>query len=149
MNKGGRIQRKGIERGLDLPFLNPGAGERVAVGTLQRKHPVLEHPEFIQRLGVRSGEIDVPLAVNPVQLRCPDQLTHRAGVGLAPDHHLIGPAQPLQRVGTADLQPVVLRHRGNKVVLSFMMKNVRVSALFNKRVWPGLHSAFLILSQRR
>jgi hypothetical protein len=55
---------------------------------------VLEHPERIERLGVRGGKIDVPLAVNVMQFRRPNQLAHWAGVGFTPDHHLFGMRKP-------------------------------------------------------
>ena len=87
MNKGGGVQREGVELRFYLTFFRPRTGERIAVGTLQRKHPVLEHPKFVERLGVRRGKVDVPLAVNVVQFRRPDQLAHRAGLGFAPDHN--------------------------------------------------------------
>ena len=51
-------------------------GERIAVGTLQRKHSVLEHAEAIKRLGVRRGKIDVPLPVDVMQFWGPNQLAH-------------------------------------------------------------------------
>ena len=90
MNKGGGIQREGVKRGFDLPFFHPRTGERIAICAFNGKHAMLEHPELIERLGMRGGKIDVPTAVDMMQFRCPDQLAHRAGVGLAPDNHLFG-----------------------------------------------------------
>ncbi len=50
----------------------------------------------------------------------------------------------IQRVRAADRQPIVLWYGGDKVILPIVTQDIRVGALFNKRVWPGLHSAFLI-----
>ena len=90
MHKGGGVQGEGVERGFDLAFFYPPAGERIVVGTFNGKHAVLEHPERVERLGVRRGKIDVPLSVNVVQFRRPNQLAHWSGVGFTPDHHLCG-----------------------------------------------------------
>ncbi len=40
------------------------------------KHAVLGIPSY-QRLSMGSGKIDVPLAVDAVHFRCPDELAHR------------------------------------------------------------------------
>ena len=146
MAESGGIEGEGIERGDNLPFFLPAAAERIAVGTLKGEHPVLEHPLGVEVMGRGGGEIDIPLAVDVVELRCPDQLAHRTALRLAPDGHRLGFTQAFQRGGAANLQPIVFRHGGNKIVAVVMAQDKRVRALFNKGIRPVVHQAFLTCS---
>ena len=146
MLKGGGIQRKGIEGRFYLAFFNPLTAERVAVGTFEDKHPVLEHPELVQVLRVSSGKIDIPFPVNFMQFRCPDELAHWAALRFTPDHHRRRFAQTFQRRRATNLQPVIFRNRGDKIVVILMAQNIGVRALFNKRIRPVAHQAFLMCS---
>ena len=87
MYEGSGIEGKGIKRRDDLSFFDPLSTKWIAIGALQREHPVLEHIQLIESFSVRGGKVDVPLAVDVMQLRCPDQLAHRADVRFTPDHH--------------------------------------------------------------
>ncbi|MNR25273.1 hypothetical protein D3C85_1424120 [compost metagenome] len=87
MHEGGGIERKRIKRRDDLSFFDPLPTQRIAVCAFQREHPVLEHIQLVESLGMGGGKVDVPLAVNVMQFRRPDQLTHRAGIRFTPDHH--------------------------------------------------------------
>ena len=86
MAKSRGIQREGITWCFDLTFFFPDAAEWVGICTLQDKHTVLEHSQFVERLGMRGGEIDVPLAVDVVNLWRPDKLAHRAAFRFTPDN---------------------------------------------------------------
>ncbi|CNU30128.1 Uncharacterised protein [Salmonella enterica subsp. enterica serovar Bovismorbificans] len=118
MIKSGGIEGEGIKRCFNLTFLRPLAGEWVGIGALQGKHAMLEHSQLIKRLSMGSGKIDVPLAVDAVHFRCPDELAHRAAFRFTPDDNGVGGAQPFQRISPADFQPVIFRYGGNKVVIA-------------------------------
>ena len=110
MVKGGGIERKGIKLRFNLTFLRPLSGQRIGVGTFERKHAMLEHPQLVERLCVGGGKIDVPLACQMMDFGRPDELAHGAAFWLAPDDNRGGGAQPFQRVGPAYLQPVIFRY---------------------------------------
>ncbi len=92
MVKGGGIKREGIKLCFNLSFLCPLTGQRIGVCTFERKHTVLEHPQLVERLCVGGGKIDVPLACQMMDLRCPDQLAHGAVFWFAPDDNRSGGA---------------------------------------------------------
>src|SRR5699024_11935729 len=63
-----------------------------------------------------GGVVDVPGTADAVDLRGPDQLGLRPALVTAPDRHLLGGLEPVERVGASQDDPVVLRMGRREVV---------------------------------
>jgi hypothetical protein len=114
--KHGGIQGEGPEgegvalRGPHGPQLLPGVGHGVA-GAAQHVGPDLPHVVLVP-----PGVVDIPRAVQAVDLRGPDVDALGAGLVLDPEDPLLRVPQAGERVRTAQHDPVILRHRGGEVV---------------------------------
>ncbi len=136
MHEVGSVQRKGVELTKYPARRLPASAERIGVVAYQRVHAMLEQPVFdVARR--RGGEIDHPLFVDAVQLRRPDQFAAGAALRLAPDHDRFGMTQIEQRAGVTQLQPIIGRYGGDKVVVLLMAQDKGIGPLFNKGIRPG------------
>ena len=86
---GGGVECEGINRSDDLPLLHPVVGGRVVIGVLQHEYAVRRQAG---RFEIRrcACEVDVPRAVDAMQLGSPDVDARRTGFVLMPHHRLGG-----------------------------------------------------------
>lgn len=131
--EGRRVQREGVERQGDAALLGPGAGDRVGGAGLQDVRADL--PDVV---GGAYREVDVPLAVDEVDLRRPDVGAHLTAGVLGPDGGLRGRGEALEGGGPAHHDLVVRRDGGREVVVAVgVLEDVRVGALLGYRVGEG------------
>jgi hypothetical protein len=88
----GGIERERLELGLDLALLDPRALQWIGAAVLQ--HIEANGPNVV---APSRSEVDVPLAVDSVDLRRPDVRGHLTGIVLFPDHVFGCRRQPGER----------------------------------------------------
>ncbi|MNE35442.1 hypothetical protein D3C80_1292020 [compost metagenome] len=133
------IEREAVDRGCNAPFLYPFSLQWIGGATLQCEHPMLEQAVGnLRAMGRRK--VDIPLTVDNVQLRCPDQVAHRPRRGFTPDDLRWGLCKLRQFPGAAQFQAIVLRHRGDKIVIAVAMAiDKGIGTLFNQWVRVNRH----------
>lgn len=113
MLKGGQVEGEVVEaeivRAPGQALLAPGAREWVAA--LAAKRVGADVPHIVD---VARGEVEIPRAVQPVQLRSPDVAAHRPPRVALPEDRLRRGAQARERVRAAQDHPVVRRDGGGE-----------------------------------
>ncbi|MNT37086.1 hypothetical protein D3C72_1732050 [compost metagenome] len=110
MVESSRIQTECIELCFNLSLLDPLAFKRIHIHTFQYEHSMLEHIQTIECLRMSSGEIDVPSPIDMMNLRCPDEIAHRARFRFVPYNHRLCVRQRTDSGRTSNFQPVIFWH---------------------------------------
>src|SRR5690606_25926861 len=88
------------------------------------------HADVPDALGLTGGEIDIPFAVDEMNLGRPDVGAHRAVGMLAPDDLGFGGGEFAERAGATQFDPVVFGDGGGEIIITVGVKNdVRVRPL--------------------
>jgi hypothetical protein len=116
----GGVQAESVDAGIDLAHEFPLAFQRVGIPVADRVHTVLEQLVLDLAAG-RGGEVDIPGALVVMQFRRPDQFAAGTRIGLVPDIGGRCVAQAFDAGCAAQLDAVVLRHRGGEVVVAVAM----------------------------
>ncbi|MNC47023.1 hypothetical protein D3C75_960640 [compost metagenome] len=93
---------------------------------------------------VGGGKIQIPLAVDKVQFRCPDQRAHWPLLRLSPYDPCCGLRQFVEAARPAKLQAIVFRHRGGEIVIAISVaQNKGIGPLFDKGIRVVSHYGLL------